>query len=51
MTTFSSFSLETLNLVRDNEIRLAAINVLLNNLLGIVFVFGGFFGTRLMMKP
>lgn len=50
-TTFSSFSLETLNLVRDNEIRLAAINVLLNNLLGIVFVFGGFFGTRLMMKP
>jgi CrcB protein len=49
-TTFSTFSLETLNLVRDNEIKLAALNILANNLIGIVFVFTGFFLTRLFMN-
>ena len=37
-TTFSTFSLETLNLVRDNEVRLAALNILANNIIAIVFV-------------
>jgi CrcB protein len=49
-TTFSSFSLETLNLIRDNEIKLAALNILANNIVGITFVFAGFFGTRLLMN-
>ena len=49
-TTFSTFSLETLNLVRDNEIRLAALNILANNIIGIVFVFAGFFLTRVFMN-
>jgi CrcB protein len=49
-TTFSTFSLETLNLVRDNEIRLAAWNVLANNVIGIIFVFAGFFLTRGFMN-
>ena len=49
-TTFSTFSLETLNLVRDNEIKLAALNILANNIIGIVFVFGGFFLTRFFMN-
>lgn len=49
-TTFSTFSLETLNLIRDNEIRLAALNILANNILCILFVFGGFFATRLFMN-
>ena len=49
-TTFSSFSLETLNLVRDNEIGLAALNVLANNLLGISFAFAGFFATRYLIS-
>lgn len=49
-TTFSTFSLETLNLVRDNEIRLAAMNILANNIIGIVFVFAGFFLTRVFMN-
>ncbi len=49
-TTFSTFSLETLNLVRDSEIRLAALNVLANNIIGIVFVFAGFFLTRVFMN-
>jgi len=49
-TTFSSFSLETLNLIRDNELRLAVLNIFLNNILGIAFVFAGFFGTRFLMN-
>ncbi|MCX6292343.1 MAG: fluoride efflux transporter CrcB [Bacteroidetes bacterium] len=48
-TTFSSFSLETLNLVRAGEIRYAIINVLVSNLLGIALAFGGLFISRIMM--
>ena len=49
-TTFSSFSLETMNLVRDNEMKLAVLNILANNILGIVMVFGGFLLTRFFMN-
>ncbi len=49
-TTFSSFSLETMNLVRDNEIKLAVLNILANNVIGIIMVFGGFMLTRLFMN-
>lgn len=49
-TTFSSFSLETLNLVRDNEVKLAVLNVLANNMIAIIFVFAGFFATRLLVN-
>ncbi len=48
-TTFSSFSLETLNLIRENEMRMALFNILANNILAIFLVFGGFFLTRLLM--
>jgi CrcB protein len=48
-TTFSSFSLETMNLVRENELKLAFLNILVNNFLGILLVFGGFFGTRMLI--
>jgi len=34
-TTFSSFSLETVNLFRDGEIMFATVNILLNNILAI----------------
>ena len=49
-TTFSSFSLETLNLIRDNEVKLAFLNILANNLISILFVFAGFFATRLLIS-
>ncbi len=49
-TTFSSFSLETMNLIRENEIRLALFNILANNILGILLVFGGFFLTRMIIN-
>ena len=42
-TTFSTFALETMNLIRENEIRQAAINMLATNVLGLILVFAGFF--------
>jgi len=41
-TTFSAYSIETINLFRDGNIRLAVLNILLNNLLGISLALGGF---------
>lgn len=40
-TTFSTYSLETLNLMRDGEFKMALINLLLNNIVGIVLAFAG----------
>ncbi|MEW6601596.1 MAG: fluoride efflux transporter CrcB [Nitrospirota bacterium] len=42
-TTFSTFSLESFNLLRDGEIRLAVSNILVSNIAGIALVFIGFF--------
>ena len=42
-TTFSTFALETMNLVREGDIRMAVVNVLVNNLLSLLFVFVGYF--------
>lgn len=41
-TTFSTFTLESFNLFRDGEIKLALSNLLISNIFGIVFVFAGF---------
>jgi len=40
-TTFSTYSLETLNLLRDGEVKMAMINLLLNNVLGVLLAFVG----------
>lgn len=45
-TTFSTFSLETYGLLRDRETMLGLMNIGLNNLLAIVFVFAGYFLSR-----
>lgn len=42
-TTFSTFALETMNLLKENEFKMAALNILANNTLAIVFVFAGYF--------
>ena len=42
-TTFSTFALETMNLVRDGDIRTAVMNIFLNNLLSLLLVFAGYF--------
>ena len=40
-TTFSAYSVETLNLFRDANVLLALLNILLNNVLGILLALGG----------
>ena len=40
-TTFSTFGFETMQLVRDGELKLAAFNVLANNGLGFAMVLAG----------
>ena len=45
-TTFSSYALESLNLFKDGETRLALIYILASNLLGILLVFLGFFAGK-----
>ena len=47
-TTFSSFSLETMNLMKSGEYKIALLNVLANNIGGILFaVFGYLLGRAL----
>jgi len=45
-TTFSTFSLENFNLLRDGEYSLFAINVLASFILGIILVFIGYVVSR-----
>lgn len=45
-TTFSTFALETMNLFKEGAVKLAFVNILANNILCIVLVFGGFFLAR-----
>ncbi|GAB4030577.1 MAG: hypothetical protein Fur0012_06690 [Elusimicrobiota bacterium] len=42
-TTFSTFSLETINLLRDGEYKIAVMNILLSFSLGIILAYTGFF--------
>ncbi len=45
-TTFSTFSLENLNLLRTGEVRYAVTNIILSNGLGLICVFLGFMASR-----
>jgi len=49
-TTFSTYSLETLNLIRDNQFKFALINILSSNILCIALVFIGFIAARYLLK-
>ncbi len=49
-TTFSTFALETVNLVRDREVLLGLWNFIITNFAGILAVFLGFFTTRVFFK-
>lgn len=42
-TTFSTFALESLNYMRDNNAKIAIANMIISNILGIVLVFFGIF--------
>lgn len=49
-TTFSTFGLETFNLMRENEFRFALYNVLLSVILGLVLVYMGFVSSRYILN-
>jgi len=49
-TTFSTYSLETLNLFREGEVKMAVLNILANNVFGILMVFAGFFAARSLVN-
>ena len=48
-TTFSSFGLETIQLLRDGETVLAMVNVLATNILGIAFIAAGILSARFLV--
>ena len=45
-TTFSAYALESLNLFRDGETKMALLNILANNILGLLLVFLGFIAAK-----
>lgn len=48
-TTFSTFSLETFNLMKDGEYQIAVLNAALSVILGIGAVFAGFIISKIVM--
>jgi CrcB protein len=49
LTTFSTYGLETLNLIRESEIKFAILNILASNLLGLLMVYCGFITSRCLI--
>lgn len=49
-TTFSTFSLETFNLMRDGEYRIAAMNAVLSMALSIIAVFAGYIFSKALIN-
>jgi CrcB protein len=47
-TTFSAYSIETINLFKDGNIRFAVLNILLNNILGILLALAGLMIAKLV---
>ncbi len=47
-TTFSSYCLESINLFRDGEYKYAAINILVSNISGLIFVILGIFLAKII---
>ncbi len=45
-TTFSAFSIETINLIKEKNFLTATINIFANNLFGLAFCFGGYLMAR-----
>ncbi len=49
-TTFSTFSLETFNLLKDGEYRIAIINVVFSVVLSIIAVFAGYLISKALLN-
>ena len=50
LTTFSTYGLETFHLYKEGELGLALCNVLFNNILGLVLVLVGFWGSQGILR-
>lgn len=48
-TTFSTYMIESIHLLRDQEYGLAALNIVLSTLLGLLLVFAGMVAGRAIM--
>jgi len=48
-TTFSTYMIESVNLLQDQEYGLAALNIVLSTLLGLLLVFAGMIAGRAIM--
>lgn len=49
-TTFSSYGLETFNLIKETQYKYAFLNFIFNNLIGIFLVLAGYYLSRLIFK-
>jgi CrcB protein len=49
-TTFSTFSFETFNLMRDGEYRIAIFNITLSVVLSVGAVFAGYIASKMLMN-
>lgn len=49
-TTFSTFGLETVSLLREGDLRLGLVNMLASNVLGMGLVFAGLFASHLLLS-
>ena len=49
-TTFSTFGLESFNLIREGEIKYAVLNILVSNIAGIGLVFIGYMGSKYLFN-
>jgi len=49
-TTFSTYALESLNLLRDGEIKWAITNLLISNICGLILVFAGFMLSKFIIN-
>lgn len=49
-TTFSTYTLESINLIRDGNFYPGLYNIILSNILGIIFVIAGIFSGKLLLN-
>ena len=49
-TTFSTYSLESVNLLREGQIKLFVTNILLSTVLGLLLVAAGLYGSRFLLR-
>jgi CrcB protein len=49
-TTFSTYSIETIQLFKAGHLKSGMVNILASNMLGLLFVFAGFYTGKMLLK-